>query len=142
MEGLTGIGHVAIRARDLDALLAFYTGKLDFREMFRLNHDDGSLMLVYVRVTEDQFLEFFPNGRGVAPPASNVGYNHLCLTVADIEATLRDLEARGVPLSHGLQTGRDGNRQAWIADPEGNRIELMEMAPDSKQAAALARLRG
>ena len=141
MEGVTGIGHVAIRARDLDAVLAFYTDTLGFREMFRLHHDDGSLMLVYVRVTEDQFLEFFPNATGEAPPPSNVGYNHLCLTVADIEATLRDLEARGVPLSRGLQTGRDGNRQAWIADPEGNRIELMEMAPDSKQAEALARLR-
>ncbi len=142
MEGLAGLGHVAIRARDLDAVLAFYTDKLGFREMFRLNHDDGSLMLVYVRVTEDQFLEFFPNGSGETPPASNVGYNHLCLTVADIEATLRDLEARGVPLARGLQTGRDGNRQAWIADPEGNRIELMEMAPDSKQAEALSRLHG
>jgi lactoylglutathione lyase len=141
MEGVTGIGHTAIRARDLEAMLDFYTGKLGFQEMFRLNHDDGSLMLVYVRVTDDQFLEFFPNGSGEVPPGSNVGYNHLCLTVADIDATLRDLEARGVPLARGLQTGRDGNRQAWIADPEGNRIELMEMAPDSRQAEALARLR-
>ena len=141
MEGVTGIGHTAIRARDLEAMLDFYTGTLGFQEMFRLNHDDGSLMLVYVRVTEDQFLEFFPNATGEAPPPSNVGYHHLCLTVADIEATLRDLEARGVPLSRGLQTGHDGNRQAWIADPEGNRIELMEMAPDSRQAQALARLR-
>ena len=33
-------------------------------------------------------------------------------------------------------------RQAWIADPEGNRIELMEMASNSKQAEALARLAG
>jgi lactoylglutathione lyase len=142
MDGVTGIGHVAIRARDLDALLAFYTAKLGFQEMFRLNNDDGSLMLVYVRVTAQQFLEFFPRGTGEVPAASNVGYNHLCLTVADIEATLCDLEGRGVPLARGLQTGRDGNRQAWIADPEGNRIELMEMAPNSKQAEALARLAG
>ena len=141
MEGVTGIGHTAIRARDLEAMLDFYTGTLGFQEMFRLNHDDGSLMLVYVRVTDDQFLEFFPDGSGETPPGSNVGYNHVCLTVADIEATLRDLEARGVPLARGLQMGRDGNRQAWIADPEGNRIELMEIAPDSRQAEALARLR-
>ena len=142
MEGVTGLGHAAIRARDLEAMLDFYTGTLGFQEMFRLNHDDGSLMLVYVRVTDDQFLEFFPNGSGETPPSSNAGYNHLCLTVANIEATLRDLEARGVPLARGLQTGRDGNRQAWIADPEGTRIERMEMAPDSQQAQALARLRG
>lgn len=141
MEAVTGIGHVAIRARDLDKVLAFYTDTLGFQEMFRINNDDGSLMLVYVRVTDQQFLEFFPNGIGETPPRENAGYNHLCLTVADIEATLADLEARGVPLTRGLQTGRDGNRQAWIADPEGNRIELMEMSPNSKQAEALARLR-
>jgi lactoylglutathione lyase len=142
MEGVTAIGHVALRARDIDGMLAFYTGTLGFAEMFRLHTDDGGLMLVYVRVTDQQFLEFFPNGTGEAPPRDNVGYNHLCLTVADIEATLADLEARGVPLARGLQTGRDGNRQAWIADPEGNRIELMEMSPSGKQAEALARLRG
>lgn len=141
MEGVTGIGHIAIRARDLDTVLGFYTDTLGFREMFRLNHDDGKLMLVYVRVTDQQFIEIFPNGTGEKPPRGNVGYDHLCLTVADIEVTLADLERRGVPLDRGLQTGRDGNRQAWITDPEGNRIELMEMAPDSKQAQALAQLR-
>ena len=35
----------------------------------------------------------------------------------------------------------DGNRQAWIEDPDGNRIELMEMAPDSLQLKAVERLR-
>ena len=45
-------------------------------------------------------------------------------------------------ISVAPKVGLDGNRQAWITDPEGNQIELMEMAPDSKQAEALARLRG
>ena len=141
MQGLTGIGHLAVRTRDLDAMLDFYTGTLGLQEMFRLNHDDGRLMLVYVRVTDQQFLEFFPGGTGEKPPRGNVGYDHLCLMVSDIEVPLRDLEARGVPLAQPLKTGRDGNRQAWIVDPEGNRIELMEMAPNSKQAEALACLR-
>ena len=141
MQGLTGIGHMAVRTRDLDTMLDFYTGTLGLQEMFRLNHDDGRLMLVYVRVTDQQFLEFFPNGSGEKPPRGNMGYDHLCLTVSDIEVTLRDLDSRGVPLAQPLKTGLDGNRQAWIVDPEGNRIELMEMAPNSKQAEALARLR-
>jgi hypothetical protein len=29
----------------------------------------------------------------------------------------------------------------WIEDPDGNRIEIMEMAPDCIQHQALARLR-
>jgi lactoylglutathione lyase len=35
----------------------------------------------------------------------------------------------------------DGNNQAWIEDPDGNRIELMEVAPDSLQLKAIARLK-
>jgi lactoylglutathione lyase len=143
MEGITGIGHLAIRARDLDRVLAFYTETLGLAEMFRLHQDNGDLMLVYVRVTETQYLEFFPNGVGEgSPPREATGLNHLCLTVDDIEKVVGQLTERGVPLARPLITGRDGNRQAWIEDPEQNRIELMEMSPTSKQAEALARLRG
>ena len=143
MEGFTGIGHIAIRARDLDPMLDFYTQTLGFAEMFRLHQDNGDLMLVYVRVTDEQYLEFFPNGVGdTAPPREAVGLNHLCLTVENLDATVAELTARGVPLARPVVTGRDGNRQAWIADPEGNRIELMEMSPSSKQAEAIARLKG
>jgi lactoylglutathione lyase len=140
--GLTGIGHMAIRARELDPMVAFYTEKLGLAEMFRLNQDDGSLMLVYLRVTDEQFIEIFPNGVGEsAPPREATGPNHLCLTVADLDATVAALTERGVELTRPLQLGKDGNRQAWIADPEGNRIEFMEMSPSSLQARAIERLK-
>jgi lactoylglutathione lyase len=32
--------------------------------------------------------------------------------------------------------GNDGNLQAWISDPDGNRIEFMELDPESKQRKA------
>ena len=140
--GLTSIAHLAIRTRDIDAMVAFYTEKLGFAEMFRLNQDNGSLMLVYLRITDDQYLELFPNGTGDGPAGPQaVGLNHLCLTAPDLDATVAGLTARGVTLTRPLQLGRDGNRQAWIADPEGNRIELMEMSPTSRQAEAIARLK-
>ena len=140
--GFTGIGHVAIRARDLDSVVAFYTEKLGLAEMFRLNQDDGSLMLVYLRVTDDQYVEIFPNGVGETPARNASGFTHLCLSVSDLEATVAALEAAGVTIDIALKTGKDGNRQAWISDPEGNRIELMEMSPSSLQAQAIARLKG
>ena len=37
--------------------------------------------------------------------------------------------------------GADGNLQAWIEDPDGNRIELMQMDPNNMQSKALKRLR-
>jgi catechol 2,3-dioxygenase-like lactoylglutathione lyase family enzyme len=57
MKGLTGIGHVAIRVRDVARALEFYRGGLGFAEILRLHRDDGRLWLIYLRITDDQFLE-------------------------------------------------------------------------------------
>jgi lactoylglutathione lyase len=66
----------------------------------------------------------------------------VCLTVDNIDPVLAQIEAQGLELLLPLKTAVDGNRQAWLEDPDGNRIELMEMAPDSLQYRAIRRLRG
>jgi lactoylglutathione lyase len=124
-------------ARSLD----FYVRRLGFAEMLRLNYSDGSLFLVYLRITDTQYLELFPNGVGDrAPGRTAVAVNHFCVTTDDIDRTLAELAAAGIPLTSELKLGADGNRQAWIDDPDGVRIEIMEMAPDSMQAEAIARV--
>jgi len=133
------VTHVAIRVKDADRSLAFYVGKLGFEEMFRLDRDER-LWLLYLRITDTQYLEIFPEAEGdVAPGPMAVGYNHMCLAVPDIEATVRELEGLGIPLSRPKILAADGNWQCWIEDPDGHRIELMQMMPDSRQAAAIAR---
>ena len=141
MRAIVGIGHIAIRVSDVARSLDFYIGKLGFEEMFRLDRD-GRLWLMYLRITDTQYLELFPEGQGDrAPPREAVGYNHLCLEVSDIEATLAELADKGVPLTSPLKMAADGNRQAWIEDPDGHRIELMQLSPDCLQLKAIARLR-
>jgi lactoylglutathione lyase len=141
MQAIVGIGHMAIRVKDVGRSLDFYIGKLGFKEMFRLDRD-GRLWLMYLRITDTQFLELFPEGEGDHAAAREVvGYNHLCLETSDLDATLADLAAKGVPLTSPLKTAADGNRQAWIEDPDGHRIELMQLSPDCLQLKAIARLR-
>ena len=140
--GLTRIGHVALKVANIERSLKFYRDTLGFAEMLRLARDDGSLWLVYLRITDDQYLEVFPEGEGGDVPGANmVGYNHMCLAVPDIDQTVRELEAAGIPLFRPKTKGADGNWQAWIQDPDGHRIELMQMAADGMQAEAIARLR-
>ena len=67
--GLAGIGHVALKVADVGRSLEFYRDRLGFAEMMRLNHDDGRLWLVYLRITDTQFLELFPEGEGSRAPA-------------------------------------------------------------------------
>jgi len=141
MHGINGVGHVAIKVTDLDRSLDYYINKLGFPEMLRLHKDDGSVWLVYLRITDAQYLEVFPGAENDRAPGWNAnGMNHMCLTVENIEDTLAQVAAAGLELLLPLKTAIDGNRQAWLEDPDGNRIELMEMAEDSLQLQAIRRL--
>lgn len=137
MKGISSIAHVALRVKDIDRSLDFYVRQLQFPEMFRL-HRDGKLWIVYLRITDDQFLELFPDGVGDrAAGREATGMNHLCLGVDDIDAVIAELKKAGVPLTAEKKQGADHNLQAWIQDPDGNRIELMQMAPNAMQADAI-----
>jgi lactoylglutathione lyase len=142
VQGITGVGHVALKVRDLDKSLGFYKDKLGFAEMMRINHEDGSLWLVYLRVTDDQFIEIFPGAENDRAPGWNGNcITHFCLTVDDLDRVVDQVEAAGIKLLIEKKTALDGNRQAWVEDPDGNRIEFMQMNPASMQLEAIARLR-
>ena len=132
---ITGLGHAAIRVSDLEASLAFYA-KLGLQEAFRLPKADGTgVGLVYVRIADNVFLELFPGGteRPAGGP-TQLGYAHACLLVDDIQAAYRDFTGQGVPATGEPKLGRDGNWQFWVTDPDGTRLEVMQIMPDSLQA--------
>jgi len=138
------LGHLAMRVKDLQASLDFYS-KLGFPEMTRLLNDKGEPWIVYLRITDDEYLELFPGGVGELPAGPNqVGVFHICLTVESIEDTVAHLAKVGIRLSRPRRESRgiDGNRGMWIEDPDGSQIEIMEMAPDCIQMKAIERLRG
>src|SRR5438874_1669440 len=97
---ITGLGHVAFRITNLEQSLDFYCNKLGFREAFRLEREgEPSPWIVYIQVAPNQFLELFPGAQGENPPRGrSIGYNHFCLVVDDLQATLRAFEARGLAL--------------------------------------------
>src|SRR6478609_9402070 len=65
MPGFTSLAHIALRANNLERTLDFYTNKLGCKEILRLNWQDGKVWLVYLRVTDTQYLEIFPDGVGI-----------------------------------------------------------------------------
>lgn len=132
---ITDLGHPAFKAHDVDKTLAFYE-LLGIRESFRFDHDDGSLMLAYLHVAGDRFVEVFPGG---TPPGGTSGegsFMHLCLLTDDLEGEAGRLREYGVEIFRGPLIGLDGNAQAWIRDPDGNEIELMQLSDGSPQRQA------
>jgi len=144
VAAFNSLGHVAFRVNDLQRSLDFYS-KLGFPEFLRLTETNGKPWIAYLKVTDELYLELFPGGDGgKATGPEHTGVHHLCLTSEDIEATAAHLASVGIPLTAPLnptKRGVDGNRGMWIADPDGNRIEIMEMAPNCLQYEALKALR-
>lgn len=131
---ITGIGHVAFRVSNLEDSLRFYCDILGFKEAFRLYSDQGELWIVYLKISDNNFIELFPYKGEMEKGYEKKSYQHLCLLVDDINKTLEELASRGLNVQGKPNQGKDGNFQYWITDPDGNRVELMQIMPDSLQA--------
>ena len=71
-------------------------------------------------------------GGKVEPLAIGTHYKHFCLEVTGLDEFCKMLKDKGVEVSE-IKLGMDNSRQAWIADPDGNAIELMEYSYSSLQ---------
>src|SRR4051812_30816178 len=60
------------------------------------------------------------------------GYAHWALRVASVEDAFRALLAAGATVGKPPAPGPGGSRFAYIKDPEGNLIELIETPPSSR----------
>ncbi len=140
MIGALGFGHVAIRAKDFDTMHAFYTEKLGFPEFLRFHDAEGKLRLVFLRVTDTEYIELFPDGTGEPLPKGNMGVFHICITVDDLQPMLADLASRGVAYNDPAKSTRtDGNLASGVTDPEGNYIEIIQNLPTGAQTQAITR---
>lgn len=125
---ITGIAHACYRVSSLNASLEFYRDKLGLTEAFDFRDEQGRRFGVYLHVGRRNFLELFEGDH----PGSAGSYQHLCLEVDDIESTVAQLREGGLECSDP-KLGNDQSWQAWVTDPDGNRIELHGYTPDSRQ---------
>jgi lactoylglutathione lyase len=119
--------HTCIRVRDVEASLSFY-GHLGFERRGRLNFETA--YNIYMGLPGDgDTLELTVNRDREEPYDLGDGYNHMALTVGDLDALLAALAREGVepekaPYSPG---GRDEiGRICFVRDPDGYRIELID----------------
>jgi catechol 2,3-dioxygenase-like lactoylglutathione lyase family enzyme len=132
---ITGVAHLCFVVADLEASIAFYCDKLGMKPAFDFVNDAGQRFGLYVHAGGRNFLELF--GGRLADRAADQTYQHLCLEVDDIEATAKAIRGAGVEVSQ-VTLGGDRSWQAWLTDPDGNRIELHQYTPQSKQTPHLA----
>jgi predicted enzyme related to lactoylglutathione lyase len=112
-EGVTGLGGVFFRARDPDALKAWYEDVLGVpaEELMR---SDGLVFGIFDSDTD----YFGPSGQGFM----------VNFRVGSLDAMLERLRGRGVTIDDETQDLDGVGRFGWAVDPEGNRFELWEPA--------------
>jgi glyoxylase I family protein len=126
---LTGIDHVVLRVKDLEAMIAFYTDVLGCT-VERRRDDIGLIQLRAGAALIDLVPVDGRLGRqgGAAPGAEGRNLDHLCLAVADfdVDAVRAHLEANGAKVGEaGVRYGAKGEGWSiYLEDPDGNALEL------------------
>jgi lactoylglutathione lyase len=120
------LNHVGIAVKDYDESLNFYSKVMGFRVAFRFPSPDGKPTTTYFQINRDTFLE-------MAPPNANVpaGITHMGIETEDIKATILRLRQSGGKPEDAHVSGPTKALLSNIMDPNGIRLELIELTPDS-----------
>jgi lactoylglutathione lyase len=122
--------HTMIRVKDLDASLKFYTELLGMKLLRKRDYPTGKFTLAFVGYgdeTDSTVIELTHNWDQKEPYQLGTAFGHLAVGVPDVYKACEKLGAAGVkiprpagPMAHG------GSVIAFIEDPDGYRIELIE----------------
>jgi len=117
--------HTCYRIADIDKSIAFYE-KLGFEEKGRMPIRDEAINVFMGLPGDGARLELTYN-HGVDSYEMGTGYNHIAVTVEDLDGTLGGLAAQGIePEKPPYSVREGGSRLCFVRDPDGYRIELIE----------------
>ncbi len=159
---MRGLHHVGITVADLERGIDFYHGVLGLEfvnEPSPLFDDPalgpavgvpGAALRQVSLALGDTILELLEYARPASPvaeplPQNALGAQHVGFLVDDIHAKKAELEAKGVAFFSDVNAVDEGVLAGWrwvyFADPEGNALELVEVAYARPQERA-AGIRG
>jgi lactoylglutathione lyase len=123
--------HTMLRVGDLEASLAFYTGVMGMRLLRRRDSPEGRYTLAFVGYGEESDSTVLELTHNWDTDRYELGsaYGHIAIGVQDIVATCDAIAAAGGrvvrppgPVKHGTTV------IAFVEDPDGYRIELIEIS--------------
>jgi catechol 2,3-dioxygenase-like lactoylglutathione lyase family enzyme len=134
-HGIVALNHVAIAVPDIDKAVAYYTKTMGFPEAFRIANAAGQVQLVYVQISQNTFIELLP-ANAQRPP----GIDHFGVHVENMAAATAMFKARGAAVGETIASGTKAILSN-IVDPNGIRMELAELPPESLHRQAMQRWR-
>jgi lactoylglutathione lyase len=118
--------HVSRSTGKLQAMLEFYIALGCVLEK-RVKADVQGLERAVLRLPgSDACLQFIQRETGAVTPAGLDWPDHIAFHTADLELALRTVLAVGASLENGPYRTPTGSVVAFVQDPDGHRIELVE----------------
>ena len=122
--------HFGLRVADPHRSLAFYAA-LGYELVGSVA---GTSMgdLAMIKLPGDPFVAIeLVSGSSANPPTSGDAFSHFVIKVESMDGVLAQLAAEGIfpDRTPGSPDGSDEFRTAWISDPDGNSIELVQWPP-------------
>jgi len=117
--------HIHLRSPDPEATAALWASAFGATIKGRVQAGPW-LRIVLDLAGVPLFLEQVAQGTHAPPAPPFLGIEHVGLAVADLDAAIADLAAKGVPLVSGPSEPRPGVRIAFFGMPDGVRVELIE----------------
>jgi lactoylglutathione lyase len=120
--------HTCYRITNIDRSVAFYEA-LGFKEVARLPIRDEAINVFMNQPGDGEMprLELTYN-HGVDSYELGTAYGHIAITTDDIHGTLARLADQGIePEKPPYSVREGGSLLAFVKDPDGYRVELLEM---------------
>jgi len=131
----TRLDHVGVNVSDLTAQTAWYQGAFGLKTVFEFHLEGPGLRGVVLEHPRGWRIELLarpgsaPGLRAPDPMTAVLteGYGHFAVTTPELDPVHEALVARGAGevMAPG-PSPEPGVRMAWVSDPEGNLIELIE----------------
>jgi catechol 2,3-dioxygenase-like lactoylglutathione lyase family enzyme len=149
--GVVGTDHFGVTISDVERSLAFWRDQLGLEEVGRgvvewehldrlVALEDTKIEWIDLQIRGGGTVELSKYHRPAGQPVASGGENepgrcHISLIVADLASTLSELRAAGVPSRTDqpvdIPVGAyAGGKAAYVFDPDGVEIELIERAKD------------
>ena len=118
--------HFGLRVADLDRSLAFYIA-VGYEVVGRVPETPlGHLTMLKLPADEFVTIELVHDPRQAEVDVAQ-GPSHFVIKVESMDTTIAALAAGGIDANGpSSPDGTDDFRTAWIVDPDGNRIELVQ----------------
>tara|TARA_B100000686_G_C16265687_1_gene701518 strand:- start:138 stop:542 length:405 start_codon:yes stop_codon:yes gene_type:complete len=121
---------IGIIAKDIDAMLIFYRDALGLDLEATIPMPGGGTMHRFkVGDSVIKVIQLDPPPTSEAKPGgirTASGYRYWTIHVPDLEGVVRQVTEAGYKLAAPIRTIREGVSIAFIEDPDGNWVELLE----------------